>query len=178
MRGRQRSLRGRPLSLIGFRRTNVTEYDSSVISRLWKRVNKNGPVPSHRPDLGPCWLWFGTIDAYGYGVINIDRKVKQCHRVSFELAKGEIPVGLTVDHLCRVRPCLNPDHLESVSRGENVLRGNGYSGTNARKTECKRGHPLSGLNLYILPDGRQRRCRECGRESDRRRGKRPAKVVP
>lgn len=146
----------------------MTEYDSSVISRLWKRVNKNGPIPAHRPDLGPCWIWTGTLRDDGYGVLTINHQTKYAHRVAYELTKGEIPAGYTTDHLCRVHACANPDHLDPISRGANVLRGVGYSGTNARKTHCKRGHPLSGSNLYTL-GLRQRRCRECARVADRSR---------
>lgn len=157
-----------PTSLIGFRRTNVTEYDSSVISRLWKKVDKNGPIPSYRPELGPCWIWSGTLNAYGYGVINVNYKIKQCHRVSYELAKGEIPAGLTADHLCRVPTCVNPDHLEAVTRGINVLRGVAFSAINARKTHCNAGHPLTGDNLYV--NGQPgRRCRACTLRGQRRR---------
>ncbi len=63
---------------------------------------------------------------------------------------GQIPSGLTLDHLCRVRNCVNPAHLEPVTHRENTLRGDGVTAINARKTSCHRGHPFAGENLYVL----------------------------
>ncbi len=76
---------------------------------------------------------------------------------------GPIPDGLYVDHLCRTPACINPAHMELVTNGENVLRGVCPAALNARKTHCKRGHPLDGANLRILVSG-GRNCRECNRE--------------
>jgi hypothetical protein len=93
------------------------------------------------------------------------------HRAAYELAHGPVPPGMVLDHRCRERTCINPAHLEPVPNRENVLRGVGPSAVNARKTACKRGHPLAGPNLYRMPDGR-RQCRAClsvAREAHRMR---------
>ncbi len=113
-----------------------------------------------------CWLWFGaTSDGYGQG--HFKGKTRQAHRVSYELANGPIPEGMQLDHLCRIRCCINPAHLEPVTCKENVHRGNGYAGINSRKTHCKNGHPLSGENLCVTLNG-QRNCRICRKAVDRK----------
>lgn len=108
-----------------------------------------------------CWLWNSTKSVNGYGVFWNGHKGVRAHRFSYELFKGPIPDGLQIDHLCRVRHCVNPLHLEAVTQKENLLRGESFSAINKRKTECNYGHPLSGENLRIW-NGR-RRCRACVR---------------
>lgn len=81
--------------------------------------------------------------------------------MSHELHKGPIPEGLVIDHLCRNRGCVNPDHLEAVTQRENILRGEGLAAANARKTHCPKGHPYSGENLYVVPSSGRRQCRIC-----------------
>lgn len=148
----------------------------SIPDRFWPKVDKNGPVPIARPDLGPCWLWISWRDADGYGQFRADGRVRGAHVVSYELAHGPIQPGLEPDHLCRVRHCVNDGHLEPVTHLENMRRGN-FSGNGARqrsKTHCPLGHSYAGENLYVHPDGR-RDCRTCRREADRRyRAKRRA----
>ena len=102
-----------------------------------------------------CWLWAAKVDRDGYGRV---LKGLLAHRMSFQAFKGEIPKGLTLDHLCRVRSCINPDHLEPVSHKTNILRGV------ARRTACIHGHPFSGDNLHIGPTGK-RFCRACWRKN-------------
>ena len=114
-----------------------------------------------------CWLWIGCWSR-GYGQIGNNDKVVSAHRTAYELFRGQIPKDLTIDHLCRTRSCVNPSHMEIVSRGENVLRGNGIAAKNARKTHCPKGHPLSGENLrFRKTGGYGRRCRKCGAERQR-----------
>ena len=79
------------------------------------------------------------------------------HRLVYELFVGSIPVGLTLDHLCRVRHCVNPAHLEPVTLAENTLRGEGPTAVNSRKTHCPKGHP------YDVMDSGRRRCLVCRR---------------
>ncbi|MGI9502698.1 MAG: HNH endonuclease [Geminicoccaceae bacterium] len=89
--------------------------------------------------------------------------MKPAHRVSYEALVSAIPEGLELDHLCRVRCCVNPIHLEPVTTRTNNLRGNGIAAMNALKTHCPRGHPYSGEHLYVCSRG-HRHCRTCGRE--------------
>lgn len=118
---------------------------------------------------GGCWLWSGQLNVGGYGVVSTLGHRSMAHRVSFERSRGPIPAGLELDHLCRVRCCVNPAHLEPVTTKENVLRGNGPSALNAQKTHCYQGHRLSGSNLKIkyLKGTPRRHCMECNRINNR-----------
>ena len=122
--------------------------------RFWARVDRSGE----------CWLWTGAL-RNGYGQVTITSgdgpRTHYAHRIAYEIARGEIPAGMTIDHLCRNLVCVNPDHLEVVTRKENVLRGVGLSARNARKTECKRGHAFTPENTYVQPSNGSRRCRTC-----------------
>lgn len=146
--------------------------NASPEARLWAKVDCNGQVPEHRPDLGPCWVFTGALTGRGYGSLYVGkidgkRRIVAPHILAFELSIGPVPEGLELDHLCRNRACCNPSHLEPVTRRENVLRGEGVAAKQARQTHCKNGHPLSGRNL--VPNSRgARQCRECKNESERR----------
>lgn len=113
----------------------------------------------------PCWIWQGTPNDAGYGRIQRDGKDQRAHCYFYEQHVGPIPQGLTLDHLCRVRLCVNPDHLEPVTRGENVRRGIPFR---PPQTHCKRGHEFTPENTRIGASG-SRFCIACGRERDRRR---------
>ncbi len=122
--------------------------------RFWAKVEKTET----------CWLWRGCLSKYGYGHFCANgRKNTFVHRYSFTLHGGQMIDGLQIDHLCRVRNCVNPQHLELVTRRMNLLRGESPSGQNARKSHCGKGHPFSGDNLYIFPNG-DRACRQCRRD--------------
>ena len=105
-----------------------------------------------------CWVWTGHLRR-GYGTLMQDGHDGYAHRFAYESFVGPIPEGLQIDHLCRNRACVNPAHMEPVTLRENILRGESSAAKNARKTHCKRGHPLSGENLYRF--GGSRSCREC-----------------
>lgn len=118
-----------------------------------------------------CWLWLGKPRPRdGYGSIGLPRvpgksaRKALAHKAMYEWLVGPVPAGLVLDHLCRNRMCVNPKHLEPVTDAVNILRGEGVSAQNARKTHCKHNHPLSGDNLYIRPDILTRVCKTCARQ--------------
>jgi HNH endonuclease len=115
-----------------------------------------------------CWLWRGVIQPNGYGTFSVRYRYMRAHRFAYELFNGPIAVGLEIDHLCKTRNCVNPEHLEAVTKKENILRSNCFAAINARKTECTQGHPYDELNTYIDSLGK-RHCRRCHstRESQR-----------
>jgi hypothetical protein len=96
---------------------------------------------------GVCWEWTGALDRRGYGVAyrGPGKGAGRAHRICYEWLVGEIPDGLVLDHLCRVPRCVNPDHLEPVSNRENLVRGYGFAGMNARKETCPQGHRYDRL---------------------------------
>ncbi len=87
-----------------------------------------------------CIEWIGAKISAGYGYFRFDDQAWRVHRLAWAWQRGPIPAGLTLDHLCRKRACVNVAHLELVTRGENVLRGDTITAANARKQQCKRGH--------------------------------------
>lgn len=110
-----------------------------------------------------CYIWMGSLNKGGYGSVGFRGKTRNAFRVAFELARGPIPEGLEPDHLCRIRSCVNPDHLELVTRSINLTRGRGGEVRRARAnkiTHCPLGHSYSGHNLYADRKGR-RGCRSC-----------------
>lgn len=128
--------------------------------RFWEKVNKNGPTVV--PELGNCWLWTAALMDTGYGAFYFRRRIRAHHYLLPQPAKG-----WEWDHLCRVRRCVRPSHLELVTKKVNGLRGISPPAQNARKTECIHGHPLSGDNLIIRPSG-VRLCRTCRTEQNQR----------
>ena len=107
-----------------------------------------------------CWLWTASLRLNGYGQMQWDGKNHGAHRLVYELLVGPIPPGLEVDHLCRVRSCVNPDHMEPVTHQENSARGlRGRLST--PKTHCPRNHPYSRENLYVHPTSGAPVCRAC-----------------
>ena len=110
-------------------------------------------------EAGKCWPWPGRIHPEGYGQTFWNGHRMNAHRAMYELLIGPIPTGLDLDHLCRNRSCVNPAHLEPVTRRENIRRGETGSWFRS-KTHCPRGHPYSGANLIVRKGG-GRKCRTC-----------------
>jgi len=113
-----------------------------------------------------CWTWRGSGNGLGYGRLSVDGKPTYAHRYAYTLFVAPIPSGKSIDHLCGNRSCVNPAHLEPVTHRENVRRGGGFPGTNARKTHCHLGHALEGDNMVADRHG-NRACRTCLRRHRR-----------
>ena len=130
--------------------------------RFFSRINRNGPVPAFRPDLGSCHIWLGTILDSGYGVYWNAGVPELAHRLVYQVTKHRrLKKGKQIDHLCRVRACVNPNHLEAVTCKVNLLRGFGSAAMNARKTHCKRGHKFTRSNTYIKRGANGNKIRNC-----------------
>ncbi len=120
-----------------------------------------------------CWVWPGAHTSTGYGQIKVDGRMALAHRVAYEMLVGSVPTGLVLDHICRVRACCNPDHLEPVTQAENVRRGE-LAAINTSKTHCPAGHPYDDTNTYVFSPKRYRGCRACRLEASRRHRARKA----
>jgi len=140
-----------------------------LAERFWEKVDK-----SAGPD--KCWPWTASRFPNGYGRVMMPHGNESAHRVAYALTYGPIPDGKVVDHVkargCGGGPCVNPVHLEAVTQRTNILRGDGLTARNARKTHCINGHPFTADNLLPRKDGR-RYCRTCqskySREAYKRR---------
>lgn len=134
---------------------SVSYVRGDVRTRLLAKVDTTDP--------DKCWTWQDSLAAQGYGhlkVLESGRGItRSAHRLSYQTFVGPIPEGLTLDHLCRNRACINPAHLEPVTLKENIMRGQTLAATQASQTHCKNGHPLSGDNLRIYRG--HRHCRAC-----------------
>lgn len=131
------------------------------IDRFWHYVQK-GADPSS------CWLWTGGLNQDGYGVSTMNKKSYGAHRFAWKLLRGDVPEGLVLDHLCRVRHCVNPDHLEVVTILENVRRGDSVS-----DDVCRNGHPRTPENTGYGKNGRgadgvARYCKICFRKNQKK----------
>jgi hypothetical protein len=128
--------------------------------RLDLYTDRDGPVPEHAPHLGNCWVWTrGTVKGYAY--LRVGKRKVQAYRLNYERWIGPIPAGAVMDHLCRVRRCVRPAHLDPTTYSENARRSPLHAGnTKAARTHCLEGHEYTAENTYWKPDG-SRRCRAC-----------------
>ena len=122
--------------------------------RFWENVDKTAE----------CWFWTAALDQDGYGKCRRDG-VKRAHRVAYEELVGPIPNGLSLDHLCRNRACVRPDHLEPVTNRENLMRGATFAALNAAKTHCPQGHEYTDENTCRKSNG-SRICRTCSNRKE------------
>lgn len=136
---------------------------SKESERFWAKVIKypNG-----------CWEWQGaTCGGRGnYGQFHNKGKHIMAHRFAYNELRGSIPKGYEIDHLCRNKCCVNPDHMEVVTRSENTKRGlipHILRQRHLSKTHCPQGHPYDEANTYITPLG-HRDCRICRKEANKR----------
>lgn len=136
---------------------NVLKYENlrqneRRMLRFWSKVDKSEN----------CWEWTGAKNN-GYGMF------WNCyaHRLAFHHLVGPVPADLELDHLCRNRSCVNPEHLEAVTGKENLMRSESFVAINAQKTHCPKDHPYEGENLWIVRSGKRigkRECRACALE--------------
>lgn len=129
-----------------------------------------------------CWMWEGSLRGHGYGQFYLNGSMAAAHRISYQHFVGPIPIGLVLDHICRVRTCVNPEHLRTITNKENVLIGIGNSAVNKRKTHCKNGHAFDDKNTYFSGNLTWRRCKACDsanfiRRNNRRRAKKLSHVT-
>lgn len=127
---------------------------AAVLDRLFDKI-------SPEPNSG-CWLWTGAVSAGKYGSFSFEGRMQKAHRVTWRLMRGPVPDGLDLDHICRVTICCNPDHLEPVTRSEN-LRRSPLKNRYADLTHCKRGHEFTPENTMWRKGGTWRACRTCMR---------------
>jgi len=114
------------------------------------------------PEAG-CWIWLGSYSGSGYGAFSLTigpyKSLTEAHRASYWMFKGPIPKGMHIDHLCKVKQCVNPYHLDCVTPRENIMRSCSPSAINVAKTHCIVGHPFSKENTYWHKN--KRGCRIC-----------------
>lgn len=144
---------------------NIPLTPEQIICRLEERVYKD-------PNSG-CWIYLGQINAKGYPLCSfVNFKTKTAYRLVYELCKGKIPAGLEIDHVCRVRSCINPNHLDAVTHAENMRRSIGYNIGHHVLTVCRKGHPYTPENEIIRRHWKTgaiyHNCRICTNEAQRK----------
>lgn len=145
----------------------ILPINTELLIRLFSRIKVS---TEYFYEGDPCWEWTGSLDPQeGYGVLKLNKDGKRhhrrAHRVMYEHFVEPIPCGLVCDHLCRVRHCVNPAHLEVVTDAENILRGEGIAPKRKAQTHCVHGHLLEGDNVGKCGTGRA--CKTCKKRLSR-----------
>lgn len=137
--------------------------ESKMPARIWADPAFGEKVAPR----GDCLVWLGYVLPNGYG----QHRRKYVHRIAYEEHVGKILPGLTIDHICKNRRCVNPDHLRMLPAGDNSLLGSSPPALNKKKRYCSNGHSLDGDNILIIhrPDGTRRKCRVCDRQAKQRK---------
>lgn len=145
----------------------AAEIEEALLARFLAKVSLPDSIEE-------CWIWTGatTRRVNGYGRFSVMGRLSLAHRFAYEFARGPIPAGLEIDHLCRTPPCVNPWHLEPVTRSVNVRRGTAIEKSielQRSKTACPAGHPYDEANTYLVPGSNDhRQCRACKADANRR----------
>jgi hypothetical protein len=134
----------------------------SLVDRFWEQITE-GPAG--------CWLWTGDKTDDGYGRFSVNPVFIGAHRWAYQLMRADIPDGLDLDHLCRVTSCVNPWHLDPVTRAENVRRA-------LARQVCDRGHSMADAIERTRHGRIARECRQCSRDRKREYARRVRQVVP
>lgn len=132
-------------------------FDPRLPVTVWAKVTADAETG--------CWMWTGYLEHHGYGQVRtVPHRGKKAHRVVYAALVGPIPEGLEIDHLCKVRNCVNPAHLKPVTRQENMRRSSiaeSRGRAQREKTHCKHGHPFDEANTFHWRG--ERHCRACDR---------------
>lgn len=123
---------------------------AGALVRFFEKVNKRGPLPKLRPELGRCWVWTAHKKPSGHGRFRFDGKIRHAFRFSYQMLKGEIPEGFEIDHLCMFPPCVNPDHLEAVTPYENKMRSAKVNPSNQKRTTLRHYRILKAFARHDL----------------------------
>jgi len=144
------------------------KMEQTTLRRFETKVDKSGPISKQRPDFDPCHVWTAYLLPGGYGQFWNGTTMVLAHRWAWENLVGPIPEYMQVDHMCKVRRCVNPKHLRLLTTQENTACGD--AGLHlANKTHCPKGHPYSGENLYLDLRGK-RGCKACRKDATERYG--------
>lgn len=142
-----------------FKTTLIVDASDMLVEKMQSRSKEaEGPLST------PCLIWQGDMFAKtGYGRVSVCDSPQYAHRVAYQIAKGPVKEESELDHLCRNRACVNPEHLEEVEGWVNNMRSESATAINNRKTKCVRGHEFSEENTYFRKAEGGRQCKTCSR---------------